>query len=153
MKPVTIAPCLKPLTVSSVGGCTHRRTSALDRIVAASVNSASAKALSVKWAAVPAPRSTKTRAPSALSLPATSGVSATRVSLAVSFRTPTTTGMRYILPQIIELWHKGRLSLVFMNRMIRKNLELAELKDDLTVVVQGYPLSQQILRTDVSGMP
>src|ERR1700740_2954962 len=40
-----------------------------------------------------------------------------------------------------------------MNRMIRDNLELAELKDDLTVVVQGYPLSQQILRTDVSGMP
>jgi hypothetical protein len=40
-----------------------------------------------------------------------------------------------------------------MNRLIRDSSVSPEIKDDLTMVVHGYPLSQQILRTDVSGMP
>ena len=35
----------------------------------------------------------------------------------------------------------------------RDKLQLLDWRDDLTVVTHSYPLSQQILRTDVSGMP
>ena len=54
----------------------------------------------------------------------------------------------------IELWHKSRLSLVLvMHSLEQDKRRLLDWRDDLAVVAQGYPLSQQILRTDVSGMP
>src|SRR5258706_12279439 len=40
-----------------------------------------------------------------------------------------------------------------MKPMHQDKLHLLDWRDDLAVVPQGYPLSQQILRTDVSGMP
>ena len=47
-----------------------------------------------------------------------------------------------------------------MNRMAETDARTSEwrvqsldLRDDAAVVSRGYPLSQQILRTDVSGMP
>jgi hypothetical protein len=40
-----------------------------------------------------------------------------------------------------------------MEPMIQHALPSVDWADDLAVVAQGYPLSQQILRTDVSGMP
>ena len=40
-----------------------------------------------------------------------------------------------------------------MKPMLRDKLQLLDWRDDLTVVAHGHPLSQQILRTDVSGMP
>src|SRR5258708_13202198 len=40
-----------------------------------------------------------------------------------------------------------------MKPMIQEKLQLLDWRDDLAVVTHGYPLSQQILRTDVSGMP
>jgi len=39
-----------------------------------------------------------------------------------------------------------------MKPMIQEKLQLLDWRDDLAVVTHGYPLSQQILRTDVSGM-
>src|SRR3977135_2362982 len=40
-----------------------------------------------------------------------------------------------------------------MEQTIQDKPQLLDWADDLAVVPQGYPLSQQILRTDVSGMP
>src|SRR5260221_10707858 len=40
-----------------------------------------------------------------------------------------------------------------MEPTIQHKLQSHDWADDLAVVPQGYPLSQQILRTDVSGMP
>src|SRR5271170_6455229 len=40
-----------------------------------------------------------------------------------------------------------------MKAGLQDNYQLQDWRDDLAVVAQGYPLSQQILRTDVSGMP
>src|ERR1700675_4604157 len=40
-----------------------------------------------------------------------------------------------------------------MEATIQDKVQLLDWADDLAVVPQGYPLSQQILRTDVSGMP
>jgi hypothetical protein len=40
-----------------------------------------------------------------------------------------------------------------MKPMFQDKLHLLDWRDDLAVVTHGYPLSQQILRTDVSGMP
>ena len=40
-----------------------------------------------------------------------------------------------------------------MNTSSQNKLQLLDWRDDLTVVSHVYPLSQQILRTDVSGMP
>src|SRR5271170_2602260 len=40
-----------------------------------------------------------------------------------------------------------------MKPMLQGKLHLMDWRDDLAVVTHGYPLSQQILRTDVSGMP
>ena len=54
----------------------------------------------------------------------------------------------------IELWHKSRLSLVcYEVERIKTSSSLLDWRDDLAVVSHSYPLSQQILRTDVSGMP
>src|ERR1035438_8358155 len=40
-----------------------------------------------------------------------------------------------------------------MEPPIQHKLHSVDWADDLAVVPQGYPLSQQILRTDISGMP
>jgi 5-methylcytosine-specific restriction endonuclease McrA len=40
-----------------------------------------------------------------------------------------------------------------MKSIMQGKTQLLDWRDDVQVVVQGYPLSQQILRTDVSGMP
>src|SRR5471032_2435066 len=40
-----------------------------------------------------------------------------------------------------------------MKPMLTQKQHLLDWRDDIAVVPQGYPLSQQILRTDVSGMP
>src|ERR1700678_2492201 len=40
-----------------------------------------------------------------------------------------------------------------MKPMMEAQVQLPDWRDDLAVVPHGYPLSQQILRTDVSGMP
>ena len=40
-----------------------------------------------------------------------------------------------------------------MGPMLQDKLHIVDWADDLAVVPRGYPLSQQILRTDVSGMP
>ena len=37
--------------------------------------------------------------------------------------------------------------------MLQDTLPLLDWRDDFAVVLHGYPLSQQILRTDVAGMP
>ena len=40
-----------------------------------------------------------------------------------------------------------------MKTITPQKVRLLDWRDELSVVSQGYPLSQQILRTDVSGMP
>src|ERR1700731_686520 len=40
-----------------------------------------------------------------------------------------------------------------MKPMLKAKQHLLDWRDDIAVVAHGYPLSQQILRTDVSGMP
>ena len=40
-----------------------------------------------------------------------------------------------------------------MNRTLRDKLPELEVRDEITLLARNYPLSQQILRTDVSGMP
>jgi len=40
-----------------------------------------------------------------------------------------------------------------MNLGSQDKVRLLDWRDDLAVVSHSYPLSQQILRTDVSGMP
>src|SRR5476651_555882 len=40
-----------------------------------------------------------------------------------------------------------------MNVSEQHKYQLLDWRDDLAVVAHGHPLSQQILRTDVSGMP
>jgi hypothetical protein len=40
-----------------------------------------------------------------------------------------------------------------MKPILPEKQHLLDWRDDLAVVTHGYPLSQQILRTDVSGMP
>src|SRR6202046_2136559 len=40
-----------------------------------------------------------------------------------------------------------------MKPMLHDQVQLLDWRDDLAVVAHGHPLSQQILRTDVSGMP
>ena len=40
-----------------------------------------------------------------------------------------------------------------MKTMLQDKLQLLDWRDDHAVIAHGHPLSQQILRTDVSGMP
>src|ERR1700709_856111 len=40
-----------------------------------------------------------------------------------------------------------------MNAGMPEKYQLLDWRDDLAVVAHNYPLSQQILRTDISGMP
>src|SRR5258708_18772703 len=40
-----------------------------------------------------------------------------------------------------------------MNLSAQDKYQLLDWRDDLTVVAHTHPLSQQILRTDISGMP
>src|ERR1700685_2605000 len=42
---------------------------------------------------------------------------------------------------------------IVMHSMYEDQAQFREWRDDFAVAPQGYPLSQQILRTDVSGMP
>ena len=40
-----------------------------------------------------------------------------------------------------------------MNRTLQDKLPELEVRDEVTLLARNYPLTQQILRTDVSGMP
>ena len=90
-KPTRIEPVPSERTCSGSGGAIVTTTSALQTSPASAVTfaPASAKASSSSSASTPAPLCTSTSRPLALSLPTTSGTSATRCSpAAVSFGTP-----------------------------------------------------------------